>query len=609
MLAGPSAHALVPAASGPAVSVHQTQFLVRFRPRTPAVVRRALLARAGAHVVRRIDAINYDVVRAPETATAILQAARAVAVVEPNYPGSIALAPGDTCLNDCDGIPGQWHLGMINASEGWDAVPGRTFTAAAKRVEEAVTIAVLDTKIDTSHPDFANPGGSADAADGGQLDLTGARDWVPSSRWKGSAAYHGTFVAGLAGAAAGNSTGTAGVGYAARLLPLTVVDGGGTTDAATLADAIVYAWRQGARVINLSLGIAGDSSAVHDAIRLATSGTAQHAPALVVAAAGNNTSDTPFFPGSYPEVMSVAGTNRDDQRASCSNYNSNVSVAAPADRLVGLMPQPAERGQAPCGTSAAAPQVSGLAALLFTQDPSRTPKQVRTLIEGAADDLGAPGRDPHFGFGRINVGRSLRATGPVTTGARATVAAGSTSIVTAVALSARGVRAARVMFDRPGATPVAVQAADGAFGGTTENLRATLPVPAGTPGGAHPAWISAFDGTTWGPSAATVVIVDTRAPTVSQVTASDGLRAAGRPLSITFTAIDDYATSLTYGIEFRSTVTGKIMHRAVRSVPAGTRRYDWLPGLDAPAGHYLVKIGVADPSGNAAFAETGAVLS
>jgi hypothetical protein len=485
---------------------------------------------------------------------------------------------------------------MTNAPFGWDA-----FGATGPRV----TIAVLDTKIDPTHPDFVNSDGSS------QLDLAGARDWVPPARQSGFAAYHGTFVAGLAAASTGNGRDAASIGHPARILPLTVVDGSGATDAATLADAILYAWQRGARVINLSLGISGDSAAVRDAIRLATTSDDGWAESPVVAAAGNNTGSAPFYPGSYPEAMSVSGTDANDRRAPCSNYNANVSVSAPADRLVGLAPMPGERIQAPCGTSAATPQVSGLAAMLFMQDPSRAPLQVRRVIERSADDLGSPGRDDEFGAGRIDAERALRAIGPATTGARASATAASgASTITATASSPHGVQRAQLVFDRPDAAPVELRASDGALGGTTEVLAAWLPIPAGTTPGPHPIWVRAFDGTEWGPATVAVLGVDGRAPTITGAAATNAVRATGQPVTVTFTATDDYSSTVSFGVEFRSQATNQIVFTTTRiGVPAGAQRAAWLPPLSVPGGPYRVKIAVADASGNVSQIEVGTVVT
>jgi subtilisin family serine protease len=583
-VSGGSARAQTVASAAPTTDPHAVpgQALVRFRPGTAPTSARAILARAGAATTASIPEIGFQVVRFGAPAAAVLRALRAdpaVAVAEPDYTGRVAT---DSCLDDpCDGTPGQWQFAMDNAAFAWRA-PAQT--------SAPVTIAILDTHVDATHPDFVNADGSS------QLDLANAHDWVPSSRWTGAAAYHGTFVAGLAAAAENGKdmASVSGPARAARILPLTVVDGGGTTDAASLADAIVYAARHGARVINLSLGITADSVAVHDAIRYAS------ATALVVAAAGNNTGSAAFYPGSYPEAMSVSGTNAEDERASCSNYNANVAVSAPADRLIGDAPMPQERTQAPCGTSAAAPQVSGLGALLFSQDPARTPAEVRAIIERTADDLGAPGRDDVFGAGRINAERALAQSGPRVTGASATVASPNGRSTVRATVPA-GTRRAQLVLDRPGAAPREMN---------VDGTNAVADVDVAASAGPHPVWIRAFDGTSWGAHAVTVVDVDSRAPQISDVSVANGARAVGQPMAVAFTATDDYSQTVSFGVEFRSTATKQIVYsQAIYGRPAGAQRFDWMPGLSVPGGHYTVKIAVADAAGNVSSTEAGAILA
>ncbi|HEX9713010.1 MAG TPA: S8 family serine peptidase [Actinomycetota bacterium] len=593
------------------------QALIRFDPGVPETLRATTHAALGARVERTIPGIGYDLVSFAGDVDAVVAGYRSLSgvdVAEPNFTGRIALAPDDSCLGaTCTGQPKQWQLAMTNAAFGWDRVPGRTFDAAAKRALPRITIAVLDTKVDASHPDFANLGdASSDARAGGQLDLEHARDWVPASHQVGAAAYHGTFVAGLAAAATGNGIDAAGVGYRATILPLAVVDGGGNTDAARLAEALIYAWEHGARVINLSLGILGDSAAVHDAVRAVTSGTTGNPPSLVVAAAGNNTGSAPFFPGSYPEVLSVAGTDADDRPAPCSNHNANVGVSAPADRLIGLAPMPQRVMQAACGTSAAAPQVSGLAALLLAQDATRTPAQVRSIIQQSADDLGPAGRDDRFGHGRINVERALHTAGARVSGVAGTVvvASGGSSTITATASSSRGVRAAQLVFDRPDAPPSSMTAADGSFGGTLEQLRATIQIPHGLAPGAHPVYVRAFDGLVWSAHAVGVVAIDATPPAILQPSAGNAIRAAGQPLAVTFTLADDYAPVLHYGVQFFSGTTGALVFQDSRaSVAPGPHEYRWLPGLTVPAGPYTVKIIAVDQVGNAATKVVGSVVT
>jgi thermitase len=613
------AAAAAPAAPASATSgVVAGQALVRFRAGTAAAVEQLAHVRAGAHVVRTIGT-GYRHVMFPtqvplRTVLDAYRADPAVAVAEPNLIARLALTPNDPCVaGPCAGSPRSYHLDLTNAAPGWSVYPGTFYTATTKLNAGSVTIAVLDTKVDLGNPDFANAGGtSSNAAQGGQIDTSGARDWIPSSAQGGSAAYHGTYVAGIAAAATGNGKDAAGIGYAARILPLTVVDGNGMADAASLADAIVYAWQRGARVINLSLGLTGDSQAVHDAIKKVTSSAG---PSLVVAAAGNNTGSAPFYPGSYPESMSVAGTSANDTRATCSNYNANVSVSAPAERVVSLAPMPGELYAAACGTSAATPQVSGLAALLFGQDPARSPATVRKIIERSADDLGPQGRDNNFGWGRINAERALRDGdgSAAVTAVRASIppATGGSSIITAVASSARGIVRAELRFDSPSSTPLALAASDGAFGGTREALRGAVELPADAPAGAHAVWVRAFDGSAWGAFSVGVVVVDRTSPSLARVAATNGVRAAGRPVDVTFVAADAVSAALAIGIQvYAESPTKKLIYQEVRTgVAGGSQRAVWMPGAELLPGHYQVKVIVADEAGNTSSALVGIVLA
>jgi hypothetical protein len=172
------------------------------------------------------------------------------------------------------------------------------------------------------------------------------------------------------------------------------------------------------------------------------------------------------------------------------------------------------------------------------------------------------------------------------------------------------VHAARLIFDKPDSAPVAMQASDGAFNEGTEALRASFKIPAGTTSGAHPVWIQAFDGTTWGATAVTVLYIDARPPTVSGLAASDAVRAAGQPVVVSFNAVDDRSGPLAYGIEFRSQATNALVARLTKlNVAAGGQSISWTPALTDPPGPYLVKLAVADASNNATIANVGTVVS
>ena len=173
---------------------------------------------------------------------------------------------------------------------------------------------------------------------------------------------------------------------------------------AAIAGAITWATDHGAQVINMSLGGYFTSSTLRNAVAYAIS----HGATVVAAAANDNTSN-PTYPASYPDVLGISATTQSDAKASFSNYGNYVDLAAPGVGILSTVMSGSY--QAWSGTSMAAPVVSGLVALLKAQDTSRTPAQIAQILFSTADDLGATGWDPIFGYGRINAQRALAASG------------------------------------------------------------------------------------------------------------------------------------------------------------------------------------------------------
>ena len=194
---------------------------------------------------------------------------------------------------------------------------------------------------------------------------------------------HGTHVAGTIGAVGNNNIGVAGVSPNVKLMPLKFMgsNGGSTLDA---VKAVNYATSMGAKVINASFGGGGYSQAMFDAIQ-----NANRSGVLFVASAGNsglNTDSNPQFPAAYnlPNVISVAATDRFDQRANFSNFGrSSVDLGAPGVGIVSTLPNNSYKSYD--GTSMAAPHVAGVAALLYAQNQNRSAIEVRDLILQSGD--------------------------------------------------------------------------------------------------------------------------------------------------------------------------------------------------------------------------------
>jgi thermitase len=122
---------------------------------------------------------------------------------------------------------------------------------------------------------------------------------------------------------------------------------------------------------------------------------------VLVAAAGNDGDSTVNYPAGYAQVVSVAATDSNDARASFSNANADVEVAAPGVDVLSTIPG----GQYATlsGTSMATPHASGVAGVLWQLFPTDTAAGIRSRLDGSVDDLGPAGRDQSFGFGRVNL--------------------------------------------------------------------------------------------------------------------------------------------------------------------------------------------------------------
>ncbi|MFN2587732.1 MAG: S8 family serine peptidase [Actinomycetota bacterium] len=267
-----------------------------------------------------------------------------------------------------------------------------------------MTVAVIDSGVDPSHPDLLHrtvPG----------FDFVGLDDDPADDHG------HGTHVAGIVAAEPDNREGIAGLSWGARVMPLKACDARGDCGSFEVAAAIAYAAQAGVDVVNVSLG--GAAPACPAEFRLAGA-LARTAGVVLVASAGNAAQEgNPVgYPASCDGYVSVAATSPQDKWAPFSVHNEFVDLAAPGmvvpstipPGLAGMSDDPSTPGYGPAsGTSMAAPHVAGLAALLLAAHPEWTPAQVEERMKETAADLGAKGPDEYFGAGRIDIARALRA--------------------------------------------------------------------------------------------------------------------------------------------------------------------------------------------------------
>jgi len=271
---------------------------------------------------------------------------------------------------------------LIGAPVAWDFTLG----------DPNVVIAILDTGVNTSHPEFA-----------GRI-LSGF-DFINNDTDPSDDNGHGTHVAGTAAAGTNNGIGSVGICGGCSILPVKVLSNSGSGLWSQVAAGIIFAADNGANVINLSLGGYSPSSTMQAAIEYA-----QQKGVLVIAAAGNDHRNEAFYPAAFNNVLGVSATDKNDVIWSLSNYGSYVDVAAPGVTIFNTFNDLYNYygGYAFYnGTSMAAPHVAGLAGLLFSQNQNRTAEQVSNLITSTAKDLGAPGWDEIYGWGRIDAGKAL----------------------------------------------------------------------------------------------------------------------------------------------------------------------------------------------------------
>ena len=252
---------------------------------------------------------------------------------------------------------------------------------------DRILVAVIDSEVDATHPDLA---GAITA----NFEASGDSE-PPHS--------HGTAMAGAI-AARRNMLGTA---PGVRLLTVHAFRGRADAEGTTYAilKGLDWAAAQGARVINMSF--AGPSDP-----RLREALAKANAKGIVlVAAAGNaGPNSPPLFPAADPNVIAVTATGADDALFAGANRGNYIAVAAPGVNI--YAPAPDNTFQLTTGTSVAAAEVSGVAALLIERNPSLTPAQVRKILMDTAKDLGPRGRDRDFGAGLVNALKALTAVRP-----------------------------------------------------------------------------------------------------------------------------------------------------------------------------------------------------
>lgn len=378
-------------------------------------------------VVRSGGGEGPSLVRAADASAALaaLRADPRVQFAERNYRVYPLRAPTDPCY-----APEQWNLSEFGLQQAWNVETGS---------DNQVVVAVIDAGVQTDHPDLR------DKLLQGWDFYDGNSDTDP-----GAGVVHGTHVAGIAAALGDNLTGIAGVAFGPKvmILPVKIFDDSGQNATAFLLEEAIR-WAAGlpvsgapgnphpADVINISLGV--DTGSTVAAIDQAASQAFQ-AGSLIVAAAGNHNSADPGVnsPANAPSVIAVGSVNSDYRISTFSNTdNANqqladgtgVELMAPGGLEVApgysnscgpvsvgtstgydiYSTYPAGGYGCETGTSMASPFVAGIAALLKSQNPSRTPSQLRAILDGAVKPNSDQGQPSDYGYGVICADKAVGA--------------------------------------------------------------------------------------------------------------------------------------------------------------------------------------------------------
>lgn len=315
--------------------------------------------------------------------------------------------------------PQQWGISRVRAEQAW----------GTGRQGRGVVVAVVDSGVDLTHPDLRDNllrrGGRVvgwdfvDGNDGGQVENCLQPNNCPQDEHG-----HGTMVAGVIAAVAGNGEGVVGTAPSARIMPVRVLDHSGQGDRADVDAGIRWAVDNGADVVNLSLesdgggGGGGDGGLGLPLLRGSAPGQAVEYAwrngVAVVAAAGNSSEGITDYPDGSP-VLVVGATDRNDRVTGFSDTGRRDAVVAPG---VGIVSTWCRRGTTVCdgathtygeatGTSFAAPFASGAVALLRASGLG--PGAALQRLRSTARDVGPAGPDPRSGHGLIDIAAAVGA--------------------------------------------------------------------------------------------------------------------------------------------------------------------------------------------------------
>lgn len=366
------------------VSAQATQgrMIIKFKS---DAARKAFHASHGTKTIKRIAALNVDVVDTGSTRT-MVRGDQNTVYAEPDYVYSTNFEPNDPSYGK------QYALKNIEAPKAWDITQG----------ESDVVIAIVDTGIDLDHPDLEDK-------------LVAGYNAVAPAQTPNDDNSHGTHCAGISAGITNNGQGIAGLAVGCKLMPIKVMTAEGRGSTAAIADGITWAVDHGADVISLSLGGPGGGQAMADAVKYAIDKNV-----VVTAAMGNNGTNQMSYPAAYPGVIAVGASDTQDKTARFSQYGRWISVVAPGVDILSTTPNHdnylntsypdkiTKNYSLMSGTSMATPYVAGLLGLMRSKYPQMDPAALKVKLEQTCDKVQGLGAfDDHYGNGRINAFKAL----------------------------------------------------------------------------------------------------------------------------------------------------------------------------------------------------------
>jgi thermitase len=347
--------------------------LVGFHPDVSLSRVEAILTAAGARSAGQIAPIHVHLVQLTPGANEAAAARALARRPEVAFAELDRIVPAAVVPNDAD-YSSEWHLAKISAPTAWNSTTGSS----------SVTIAVIDTGVDGSHPDLAPK-------------MVPGWNFYDNNADTSDVYNHGTPVAGAAAACSNNRIGVASVAWGCQIMPIRVTDAQASATYSAIATGITYAADHGARVANASFDAATSWTVAAAAQYL------QSKDGVLTLSAGNDG----VFDGSpsNPYALVVSATDSHDAVAAWSNTGTIVHVSAPGEGIETTL-RGGKYGLG-TGTSFAAPIVAGVAALVISVNPALTGRQVQNIVEQSADDLGPTGWDPGYGWGRVNAARAV----------------------------------------------------------------------------------------------------------------------------------------------------------------------------------------------------------